>query len=161
MNKQLPFALRTHVPVGVCSIFLISSVQDGNDALGKAHTHSTTSLRSFPKVVLEIVSMFVWLTMALSRPFKEDPLALPLSTPLSSTCCQAVPTVSHSCRHSRARSEKVGHGYTHFCDTNSEFHIVPAETFRVSNRWVTSLAIEVRQFAGNSACIYCTLPVKK
>ena len=28
--------------------------------------------------------MFVWLTMALSRPFKEDRQALPLSTPLSS-----------------------------------------------------------------------------
>ena len=155
-----------------------SSVQDCNDALGKAHTRSTTSVRSFPNVAFEIVPMFVWLTMALSRPFEEHPLALPLSAPLSSTCCQAVPIVSHTCRHSRARSEKVGHVYTHFCDTNSEFHIVPVETFRVSNRWVTSLALEVRQFrscmlqaaettAGNSACIYCiyciycTVPVKK
>ena len=37
-----------------------------------------------PNVAFEIVPMFVWLTMALSRPFKEDCLALPLSTPLSS-----------------------------------------------------------------------------
>ena len=94
--------------------------------------------------------------MALSRPFKEDRLTLPLSTPLSSTYCQAVPTVSRSCRHSRARSEKVGHGYTHFCDTNSEFHIVPAETFRVSNRWVTSLAIEVPATVSHMHATGCT-----
>ena len=45
---------------------------------------STPSLRSFPNFAFERVPMFVWLTMALSRPFKEDRLALPLSTPLSS-----------------------------------------------------------------------------
>ena len=45
---------------------------------------STPSLRSFPNVAFETVPMFVWLTMALSRPFKKDRLVLPLSTPLSS-----------------------------------------------------------------------------
>ena len=43
---------------------------------------STPSLGSFPSVAFETVPMFVRLTMALSRPFKEDRLALPLSTPL-------------------------------------------------------------------------------
>ena len=39
---------------------------------------SITSLRSFPKNdAFETVPMFVWLTKALSRPFKEDRLALP------------------------------------------------------------------------------------
>ena len=49
----------------------------------KTHMHYTPSLRSFPKVAFEAVPMFIWLTMALSRPFKEDRLALPLSTPES------------------------------------------------------------------------------
>ena len=44
----------------------------------------TPSLRSLPNVALETVPMFVWLAMAISRPFKEDRLALPLSVPLSS-----------------------------------------------------------------------------
>ena len=62
-------------------------------ALGKAHNYSLhPSLRSFPNFAFETVPMFVWLTMALARPFKEDRLALPLSTPLSSflsllKCC--------------------------------------------------------------------------
>ena len=43
---------------------------------------STTSLRSFPNVAFETVPMFVLLTMVLSRPFKEDRRALPLSVPL-------------------------------------------------------------------------------
>ena len=41
------------------------------------------SLRSFCNVAFETVPMFVWLTMALSRPLKEDHLAIPLSTSLS------------------------------------------------------------------------------
>ena len=60
------------------------SVQDGIYALGKAHMRSTPSPRIFPNVAFETVPMFVLLTMALSRPFKEDRLALPLSTSLSS-----------------------------------------------------------------------------
>ena len=36
---------------------------------------STLSNRSFPNVAFETVPMFVWLTMALSRPFNEDHLA--------------------------------------------------------------------------------------
>ena len=43
---------------------------------------STPSLRGFPNVAFETVPMFVWLTLTISRPFKEDLLALPLSTPL-------------------------------------------------------------------------------
>ena len=42
------------------------------------------SFRSFPSVAFVTVQVFVWLTMALSRPLKEDRPALPLSTPLSS-----------------------------------------------------------------------------
>ena len=38
---------------------------------------SIPSLRSFPNVAFETAPVFVWLTMALSRPFKEDRLALP------------------------------------------------------------------------------------
>ena len=45
---------------------------------------STPSLRSFSNVAFETVPVFVWFTMALSRPFKEDRQALPLSTSLSS-----------------------------------------------------------------------------
>ena len=42
---------------------------------------STPSLRSFPNFAFETVPMFVRLTMAFSRPFKEDrPLWRPLST---------------------------------------------------------------------------------
>ena len=52
--------------------------------LEKAHMRSTPSLRSFPNVVFETVPVFVWLMMTLSRPFKEDRVALPLSTSLSS-----------------------------------------------------------------------------
>ena len=62
----------------------ISSVQDGIYVLGKAHMCSTPSHRSFSSVVFETVPMFIWLTMALSRPFKEDCLALLFSMPLSS-----------------------------------------------------------------------------
>ena len=45
---------------------------------------STPSLKSFPSVAFETVPMFIWLTMALSHPFKEDHWVLPLSMPLSS-----------------------------------------------------------------------------
>ena len=50
---------------------------------------SIPSLRSFPSTAFQNSSndptaMFIWLTMAVSRPFKEGCLVLPLSTPLSS-----------------------------------------------------------------------------
>ena len=61
-----------------------SSVQDGIYALRKAHMRSTPSLRNFSNVTFETVPVFFWLTMALSRPLREDCPALPLSTPLSS-----------------------------------------------------------------------------
>ena len=65
------------------SCFIVSSsVQDGIYELGKAHMHSTPYFRSFPYIAFEMVPVFIWLMMALSRPFKEDHLALPLSTPL-------------------------------------------------------------------------------
>ena len=40
--------------------------------------------RKFSPLCLPTVTMFIWLTMDFSRPFKEDRRALPLSTPLSS-----------------------------------------------------------------------------
>ena len=55
-----------------------SSVQDGINALGKAHMHSTPSLKRFPNAAFQTVPVFVRLTMALSSPFREDRLALPL-----------------------------------------------------------------------------------
>ena len=63
-----------------------SSVQNGIHALGNAHTimRPTPSLRGSPKVAFETIPVFVSLTMVVSHPFKEDCLALPLSTPLSS-----------------------------------------------------------------------------
>ena len=48
--------------------------------LGNAHMRSTPSLRRFPNVAFEKVPMFVWLTMALSRPSKEASFQ-PLSPP--------------------------------------------------------------------------------
>ena len=65
------------------TVVQFSLVQAGISALRKANMHSITSLRSFPNVAFETVPMFVWLTMALSRPFKEDHLAVSLSTLLS------------------------------------------------------------------------------
>ena len=61
-----------------------SSVQDAIYPLRKAHMRSTSSLRSFPNDAFEMVPLFIRLTMALSHPFKEDCLMLPLSTRLSS-----------------------------------------------------------------------------
>ena len=43
----------------------------------------TTLYLSFPSVAFETVPMFIRLTMVLSRPLKEDCLALPFFTPLS------------------------------------------------------------------------------
>jgi len=70
-----------------------SSVQDGIYALGKDHMRPTPSLRSFPSVALETVPMFESLTHhgPLCRPFKEDRLELPLSTPLSSSSSSSCP----------------------------------------------------------------------
>ena len=47
---------------------------------------TTPSLRSFPSVAFETVPMFVWLTMVLSRPFKELFLFLRLSPPGQQRC---------------------------------------------------------------------------
>ena len=48
-----------------------SSVQDGIYALGKG-MRSAPSLRRVPNVAFKTVPVFVGLTMAFSRPFKED-----------------------------------------------------------------------------------------
>ena len=61
-----------------------SSVQDGTYALRKGMMCSTLSLRNFPSFAFETVPVFAWLMMALSRPCREDRLALPFSMPLSS-----------------------------------------------------------------------------
>ena len=67
------------------SVDVKQPVQDGICARGKDHTCSIRPSEVSPESPLETVPVFVCLTMALSRPFKEDRLALPLSTtPLSS-----------------------------------------------------------------------------
>ena len=89
-----------------------SAVQDGIYELGKAHImRPTPSIRSFPNVLFETVPMFVWLTMALSRPFKEDRLALPISTLLSSrrsmVWCPCPQVVSQIPQHFRSSVKLV------------------------------------------------------
>ena len=69
---------------------------------------STPSLRSFPDVAFETVSMFVWLTMAFSRPFKEDRLGslLPRLSPPGDRWCDVpgfVPAGSVSSSSTLAR----------------------------------------------------------
>ena len=66
------------------TLHLVSSVPGGICALGNAHMRSTPSLSCFPNIDFKTVPMFIRLTKALSCPFKEDLLALLLSTPLSS-----------------------------------------------------------------------------
>ena len=61
-----------------------NSVQDSIFAPGKAHMRSTLSLRNFPSIGFETVTVFVWLTIALSCPFKEDCQALPFFPCLAS-----------------------------------------------------------------------------
>ena len=51
--------------------------------LGKAHTRSTPTLSSLPKVALETVPIFVWLNTDRSRPLRVECQPLPFSTPLS------------------------------------------------------------------------------
>ena len=70
-----------------CSRSSVSSIQDDISALGKAHTRSIPLVRSVPNVAFEIISMFVRLTMAFSRPFKKyrrapPPVDLRLSPPV-------------------------------------------------------------------------------
>ena len=69
---------------GYLEVIQFSSGHDGIDVLRKAHMCSTPSLISVSIVTFEMVLMFIWLTMALSRPVKEDHLVLPLFMPLSS-----------------------------------------------------------------------------
>ena len=54
-----------------CSSIQFSSGKDGICALGEAHMCCTSSLIGFPNVAFKTVPMFVSLTMALSRPFKD------------------------------------------------------------------------------------------
>ena len=68
-----------YLPLNNCRVLKISSFssvqfssgQDDTCAHGKAHMRQTLSLQSFPRAAFETVPMFVWLTTALSRPFKE------------------------------------------------------------------------------------------
>ena len=53
-------------------LFQLSSLQDGIYALRKGNMRSAPSLRRFPSVPFRTVAMLVWLTLALSPPFKED-----------------------------------------------------------------------------------------
>ena len=59
---------------GVVGFVQFSSVQFSSKwylyALAKAHVRSIPYFRDFPNVAFETVRIFVWLTMALSRPFK-------------------------------------------------------------------------------------------
>ena len=77
--------------------------------LGKAYTRSIRSLRSFPNTAFETVPMFVWLTMALVCPFKEDHLVFHASllqaidSVMSLALC--LQTVSQASQHFRS-SEK-------------------------------------------------------
>jgi len=71
----------------VCTV-QFSSVQDGIYVLEKVHKCLTPSIGIFPNVAFEMVPMFVRLTMALSRPFKQNPLALPQSS--KATLLQAI-----------------------------------------------------------------------
>ena len=65
LHQQLPYS-----SVQFCS------AQDGTCVLRKVHVRSTPSLRCFPNVTFETVPVFVWLTLALSRPFTEGCLAV-------------------------------------------------------------------------------------
>ena len=76
-NRQMTPALHPPPLSCVCQIWMKqrtikSSEQDGIYAPGKVHMRSTPSLRSFPNVASEALPTFVWLMMALSRPFKDQ-----------------------------------------------------------------------------------------
>ena len=60
-----------------------ASAQDDIVAFGKAHTRSTPSLSSLPKIALETVPIFVCLNTDRSRPWRVECQPLPFSTPLS------------------------------------------------------------------------------
>ena len=63
---------------------------------------SAPSLRGFSNVAFETVPVFVWLTMALSRPFKEDCLAIiqAIDGVMSLALCPQV--VSQASQHFRS-----------------------------------------------------------
>ena len=52
------------------SVLVSVSAHDGIVALGKAHTRSTQSLSSLPKVAVETVPICVWLNTGRSRPLE-------------------------------------------------------------------------------------------
>ena len=64
-------------------VLVILLAQDDIVGLGKAHTRSTPSLSSLPKVALEIVPLFVWLNKDRSRPRRVECRPQFFSTPLS------------------------------------------------------------------------------
>ena len=72
--------LEKQLSISRSNSLLFRLAEDGIYALGKPHMRSIPSLRFFFPVSFETVPMFVWLTMALSRRFKEVCRALSLST---------------------------------------------------------------------------------
>ena len=72
--------LEKQLSISRSNSLLFRLAEDGIYALGKPHMRSVPSLRFFFPVSFETVPMFVWLTMALSRRFKEVCRALSLST---------------------------------------------------------------------------------
>ena len=89
LSSPLPY-LRSHnirvslqlERVNTVSVSVSVSAQDGIVALGKAHTRSSPSFSSLPKVALETVPIFVWLNTDRSRPWRVECRPLPFSTPL-------------------------------------------------------------------------------
>ena len=74
---------------GVCFLKCFKSVQFKMVSMRSEKPiimRTTPSLRSFPNVAFETVPMLVWLTMVLSRPFKELLLFLRLSPPGHQWC---------------------------------------------------------------------------
>ena len=71
-----------------------NSVQGAIHALGKTSTRSPPHLRSFFSVAYGTVPVLVRWTMPLSRLFKENSGAHPLSTPLSSQAVDGVTSLA-------------------------------------------------------------------
>lgn len=95
--------------VSFCSgirVVQFSSVQKRIYALGKAYMRSTPCLRSCPNTAFEADQMFVWWTMTLSRPFKEDHcerFLFPCPSPPCNLWCDVLGFVS-ACRTSELLS---------------------------------------------------------
>ena len=79
----LHYCRRCRHEKGTNSLYKFNSVQFSSRwylCAPKAHIRFIPSLTGFTNVAFETVPMFVWLTMALFRPFKEDRLSTPLTS---------------------------------------------------------------------------------